>query len=634
MPSELVAQAITLIKAGQREQARTLLIQAIKNDPRDESGWLWLTETLPDVAQRIAALEQCLKINPDSQMARKGLERMRARKIETPPSAPLDVVTPPVSASQTTVEEPPAAGGEQITPGESQPPDSADQLSSSDEPPPLVDPATDYRSHHPKAARKKKLSPFWTFVIVMCIGIIAVLGIAGISLLAQYSRSNRTLSETKTLAAQVATSSMKETLAARTPTKVIRPSTTPSATAVEDALAREPSPSPTYLPSNTLRPSRTPTITHTPSATPEPLNLPAPVYFLTGLTGGDFYEPAPGSYQIWRLETDGETLTQISNEATRVDSFDISPADGSLAYLTGNQIILADPNGSNQRILVDGGAMPENWDQSYWTKQIRGLAWSPDGSQLAYGQNGVNVLTLTNGKTKSILKNDLPSAGQDLETHLYTPVSWSPDGTRLLARKQYFECGAMLVLPVAGGAPSAEFDEGDDLFIWAADSLALFSAKPVNGGYCGGPPGFWRVDAITGEVTTLVENPDGTATFDLIGWPHLTADGRLMYFYNQISSALAPDFPPLFSLYTSEADGVTGRSRLSSEGFILYDYSQYIAGGSDAFGSVIWSADDEWVVISAAKDLGEPQEFWLLSTDGGNAVKLAGKGRDLQWGLP
>jgi hypothetical protein len=72
-----LSQAISLIRSGQKDQARTILYDLLKADPHNEMGWLWLAETLPNDEQRIRALEQCLKVIPESQLARKGLERMR-----------------------------------------------------------------------------------------------------------------------------------------------------------------------------------------------------------------------------------------------------------------------------------------------------------------------------------------------------------------------------------------------------------------------------------------------------------------------------------------------------------------------------------------------------------------------------
>ena len=73
MTSEQLSRAIGLIRSGEREEARELLQRVVAQDPTIEKAWLWLVETLPDDTQRVAALEMCLKFNPDSQLARRGL---------------------------------------------------------------------------------------------------------------------------------------------------------------------------------------------------------------------------------------------------------------------------------------------------------------------------------------------------------------------------------------------------------------------------------------------------------------------------------------------------------------------------------------------------------------------------------
>jgi hypothetical protein len=109
MPIDL-SQAISLIRSGQKDQARSLLYDLLKADPHNEMAWLWLTETLVTDEQRIQALEQCLKSNPESQLARRGLERLRKSQVAarhdprpSPPSAHStpDVISEAPAASDT-----------------------------------------------------------------------------------------------------------------------------------------------------------------------------------------------------------------------------------------------------------------------------------------------------------------------------------------------------------------------------------------------------------------------------------------------------------------------------------------------------------------------------------------------------
>jgi peptide/nickel transport system permease protein len=79
-PSEKIAQAITHIHQGQKEQARQILLALVKANPRNEAAWLWLVETVDNDAERIRVLEQCLKRIPQSQRAQTGLAHLRTKQ--------------------------------------------------------------------------------------------------------------------------------------------------------------------------------------------------------------------------------------------------------------------------------------------------------------------------------------------------------------------------------------------------------------------------------------------------------------------------------------------------------------------------------------------------------------------------
>ena len=73
MSSELLKEAIALSKSGKKNDAQKILKQIIKNDPNNETAWLWFVDTFPTKAERIKAFKLMLKYNPDSRVAKKGL---------------------------------------------------------------------------------------------------------------------------------------------------------------------------------------------------------------------------------------------------------------------------------------------------------------------------------------------------------------------------------------------------------------------------------------------------------------------------------------------------------------------------------------------------------------------------------
>lgn len=82
---DLVAHVQAMLREGKRIEARTFLTQTLKADPRNVSAWLWLAETLDSDQQRIQALEQCLRINPNNPMAMKALSFFKSRLSPEPP---------------------------------------------------------------------------------------------------------------------------------------------------------------------------------------------------------------------------------------------------------------------------------------------------------------------------------------------------------------------------------------------------------------------------------------------------------------------------------------------------------------------------------------------------------------------
>jgi len=103
---QLLQEAIDLVRNGQKEPARALLVKYIQHDPHNEAAWFWLADCLPDTKQRIQALDLCLKFNPGSQKARRTLENLR-KHLPSEPDVPI-VDTAPVAVVEPVVSEPPA----------------------------------------------------------------------------------------------------------------------------------------------------------------------------------------------------------------------------------------------------------------------------------------------------------------------------------------------------------------------------------------------------------------------------------------------------------------------------------------------------------------------------------------------
>ncbi|MFN8527885.1 MAG: hypothetical protein U0670_04670 [Anaerolineae bacterium] len=70
---DLRQRGIAAAKAGQKEEARTLLQQSIRIEPNSEAAWLWLASVARDAAERRFCLEKLLEINPNNETALKAL---------------------------------------------------------------------------------------------------------------------------------------------------------------------------------------------------------------------------------------------------------------------------------------------------------------------------------------------------------------------------------------------------------------------------------------------------------------------------------------------------------------------------------------------------------------------------------
>jgi Tfp pilus assembly protein PilF len=94
--TEQLQQAISLIKAGKKQEGGRLLNQVLKADPANEAAWLWAARIVGTDEKRIYCLNQALALNPQNQIARQALAKLEARTAATTPPAP----TAPAAAVQ------------------------------------------------------------------------------------------------------------------------------------------------------------------------------------------------------------------------------------------------------------------------------------------------------------------------------------------------------------------------------------------------------------------------------------------------------------------------------------------------------------------------------------------------------
>ncbi|MFC1959096.1 tetratricopeptide repeat protein [Chloroflexota bacterium] len=91
---QFLQQGIAAAKAKQNEQARQLLQNAIRLDPSSETAWLWLSSVAKDNQERAFCLRQILQINPENEMALKGLQAMGVVASSAEAARPAEPASP------------------------------------------------------------------------------------------------------------------------------------------------------------------------------------------------------------------------------------------------------------------------------------------------------------------------------------------------------------------------------------------------------------------------------------------------------------------------------------------------------------------------------------------------------------
>lgn len=73
---EILQFGIEAARDGNREEARNLFTLLTKQDPNNIQAWLWLAGVSDNPTQRRNALERALQIDPQNEMALRGLRAL------------------------------------------------------------------------------------------------------------------------------------------------------------------------------------------------------------------------------------------------------------------------------------------------------------------------------------------------------------------------------------------------------------------------------------------------------------------------------------------------------------------------------------------------------------------------------
>jgi hypothetical protein len=361
--------------------------------------------------------------------------------------------------------------------------------------------------------------------------------------------------------------------------------------------------------------------------TPSVGEPPAPTSKSAGLLPHSLYflnKDSTGIAQVYQLEADGKTVRQITFEPSSVGSYDVSQADGSVAYVANNQLLLINADGAGRRVLVDGGPVDEN---NPFVSSVNEPAFSSDGGTIAYWHKGLNLYAVSTGVNNLVLENTVtdPISGAPVPGELYFPQKYSPDGSKLLIT---------VAIPNSDGISAGIYYPATDSLIrltgegarlccgeqaWSTDGSALFDANASLGFLS---TGLWRVDAASGNVTTLLPAEAGGGNYNFADEPYLAPDGQLYFFF---ATAPAPDGfadnAPL-QMVRSAADGVTGRTVLRPETF-------------ETLNAALWAPDASFVITAKAPtdSVYAGGVIELYYTDATKTtISLVPFGQQLKWG--
>ena len=361
-----------------------------------------------------------------------------------------------------------------------------------------------------------------------------------------------------------------------------------------------------------------------------PTPSPSPPYTVTPQPETDFELPAPVYFlregQVWRLARDGKTQQQITHEAAAVESFDVSPVDGALVYVTNNTLIHTDALGENRHVLLSGPALPPVGDElatlndrDHITGKITTPTWAPDGDRIAYVHNGLNVMTVSSGEVQTVHPNGfIPEQGEATDRLVIASViSWSPNGQRLLVVFYSFPLRNVYSQKVAVKALSGYLSTVGDCvsctFGWQGDSQVFYLGNPSYGG----SEALSRCTVAEVRCTWIGQDvPARTAYF--YAYPHVPNQDEVYVFM-----ATSPDRgkpPGTFRLYRVGSDG-GGITALRTD--------------EHSIQSALWANDSRGVLIvtaTASDEMPADTLVWL-PVDGSPAIRLPVTGSQmLRWG--
>ena len=348
--------------------------------------------------------------------------------------------------------------------------------------------------------------------------------------------------------------------------------------------------------------------------------LPAPLYFIDGTSG-----------QIMQIGRDGTTLRQITNETQTINSFAVSPANGTLVYAVGDwqsekrAIVYLNAQGEGRTELVSGPVSAPIFSPSgeisfETTAPTAGWEIGKDTSA-----PGVWSTTPRGGRPSRVIEND-PVSDMDNPpegARSFHPVAWSPDASSLL----------LLVTPNRGNRPAGDVSgrgmavlhRGGELIeiaklgeqpracveaTWSRDSASVLCSNSYQ---LPNSPALWRANAQTGAAEELIKGEEG-GNVSLVARAQQINDDSLMLFRAQGAAYAASEF----TLQQLHLDGSVPAELNSA----ALDFG--------AASSAAWAPDHSGAAVLV--NTASRQALRWVPANGDAPTTLPGNGYGPQWG--
>ncbi|HKD06093.1 MAG TPA: protein kinase [Bryobacteraceae bacterium] len=384
-------------------------------------------------------------------------------------------------------------------------------------------------------------------------------------------------------------------------------------------------------------------------------------------------QPVQGSARQARsiFAADGRGLLfDAENPRTAVSEIRQQPPSGTESTLIGlpgsNRVIAWSPDRRRLIFSSDRRGQPGIWAVPVSDRGAEGeplelvansKGWEPlgisRGGSLFYRQDSLTIdvytaaLDLAAGKTASP-----PRRMTERFIGSYSAPNWSEDGRQLVFNSKRELPEALAIYDAS--TQKIRYLKPDLLGVGKPQWVEHGAAIMVTGHARNGPPGLYRVDALTGDTRLFRSGRDLETTFEGVwsrdGKFHYNrfADWRRGLFSLDIASgerrilyvpppgfnmglenlALSPDGRTLAFQISNQTVGTSSLMLIPAEGgaarplFTIHDPQKFL------YGSFTWTPDSQSVLVSSSRIVGNPRgeerasELWLAPVDGSAPRKI------------